>query len=100
MRRFSGSESGVREESVDGEGATVGRSSRTVVIGACGLAAVAVGLVLLRSMVVLPWFQDVHAWVIPLDAWTPVGAARYVGNGDVFHLYEPLAGRTGYPYTP
>ena len=27
-------------------------------------------------------------------------AARYVGNGDVFHLYEPLAGRTGYPYTP
>src|SRR5262249_44540501 len=41
-----------------------------------------------------------NAWVVPLDVWTPVRAARYVANGDVFHLYEPLAGRTGYPYTP
>jgi hypothetical protein len=70
------------------------------VIGACALSAVAVGLVLLRSLVVLPWFEHVNAWVIPLDAWTPVGAARYVSAGDVFHLYEPLAGRGGYPYTP
>lgn len=100
MRRFSGDEPDVREESVDGAGTTAGRPSRAVVIGACVLGAIAVGLVLLRSMVILPWYQGVHAWVIPLDAWTPVGAARYVGNGDVFHLYEPLAGRTGYPYTP
>ena len=77
-----------------------GLAVRDAAIGACVLAAGAVGLVLLRSLVILPWFQNAHAWVIPLDAWTPVRGARYVGNGDVFHLYEPLAGRTGYPYTP
>ena len=27
-------------------------------------------------------------------------AARSVANGDVFHMYQPLVGRTGYPYTP
>ena len=26
--------------------------------------------------------------------------ADSIANGDVFHLYEPLVGRTGYPYTP
>jgi hypothetical protein len=69
-------------------------------VAACALGVVAIGLVLLRSLVILPWFQNAPAWVIPLDVWTPVRAARYVGNGDVFHLYEPLVGRTGYPYTP
>jgi len=34
------------------------------------------------------------------DVWTPLPGARYVSNFDVFHLYEPRAGRTGYPYTP
>jgi hypothetical protein len=77
-----------------------GSPKRDAAIGACALALAAVGVLLLRSLVILPWFQHVNAWVIPLDAWTPVRAARYVGNGDVFHLYEPLAGRTGYPYTP
>jgi hypothetical protein len=67
---------------------------------AFALGVVAIGLVALRSLVILPWFQNAHAWVVPLDTWTPLRAARYVGNGDVFHLYEPLAGRTGYPYTP
>lgn len=51
-------------------------------------------------MVVLPWAEHLHAWITPVDLWTPVPAARSVANGDVFHLYEPLAGRTGYPYTP
>jgi hypothetical protein len=97
---FSSGRSRVREEFVAVAEAPGGSPTLDATIGACALALVAVGLVLLRSLVVLPWFQHVNAWVIPLDAWTPVRAARYVGNGDVFHLYEPLAGRTGYPYTP
>jgi hypothetical protein len=68
--------------------------------GACVLALIAAGLALLSRLVVLPWAEHVNAWVIPGDAWTPVRAARSVANGDVFHLYEPLAGRTGYPYPP
>ena len=54
----------------------------------------------MTRVVVVPWIESAHAWVIPPDAWTPLRAARSVANGDVFHLYEPLAGRTGYPYTP
>jgi hypothetical protein len=68
--------------------------------GACVLGLIAAGLALLSRLVVLPWAEHVNAWVIPGDAWTPVRAARSVANGDVFHLYEPLAGRTGYPYPP
>lgn len=68
--------------------------------GALVLGLVAAGLVLLTRVVLVPWIEGVHAWVIPPDAWTPLRAARSVANGDVFHLYEPLAGRTGYPYTP
>jgi hypothetical protein len=59
-----------------------------------------VGLVLLARLLIVPWIQSVDGWVIPPDAWVPLRAARSVANGDVFHLYEPLAGRTGYPYTP
>jgi hypothetical protein len=68
--------------------------------GALILSIVAVGAALLSRMVALPWAEHIHAWITPVDVWTPVPAARSVANGDVFHLYEPLAGRTGYPYTP
>jgi hypothetical protein len=68
--------------------------------GTLTLALLGAALVLLTRAVIVPWIEGVNAWVVPVDAWTPLAAARYVANGDVFHLYEPLAGRTGYPYTP
>lgn len=64
------------------------------------LALTAAGMTLLVQAVLLPLIEHVNAWVVPADVWTPLRAARAVSNGDVFHLYEPLAGRTGYPYTP
>jgi hypothetical protein len=69
-------------------------------VGALALALLGAGLVLLTRLVIVPWAEHVNAWDVPTDAWTPLRAARSVANGDVFHLYEPLAGRTGYPYTP
>jgi len=70
------------------------------VAGTLTLAFVGAALVLLTRVVILPWIESVNAWVIPADCWTPLPAARSVANGDIFHLYEPLVGRTGYPYTP
>ncbi len=64
------------------------------------LAVAGAGVALLTRIVIVPWLESVPGWVIPTDAWTPLRAARSVANLDVFHLYEPLAGRTGYPYTP
>jgi len=58
------------------------------------------GLLLLLYLVIVPWVESVNAWVISQDAWTPLPAARSIANGDLFHMYEPLVGRTGYPYTP
>jgi hypothetical protein len=78
----------------------VHREDRAAALGALAFALVGAGLVLLTRLVVVPWMQHVDAWVIPTDAWVPLRAARSVANGDVFHLYEPLAGRTGYPYPP
>jgi hypothetical protein len=68
--------------------------------GAVALGLLGVGLVLLSRLVIVPWLESVHGWVVPTDVWTPLRAARDVANGDVFHLYEQPAGRTGYPYTP
>ncbi len=68
--------------------------------GAVVLTLVAAGLVLLTRVVIVPWVESANAWVIPQDVWTSLPAARSVANGDVFHLYQPLVGRTGYPYTP
>jgi hypothetical protein len=68
--------------------------------GAAAIALLAAGLVLLTRCVLQPWIASASAWGIPTDVWTPLPAARFVANLDVFHLYEPLAGRTGYPYTP
>jgi hypothetical protein len=70
------------------------------VAGTLTLALVGAALVLLTRVVILPWIESVNAWVISTDCWTPLPAARSVANGDIFHLYEPLVGRTGYPYTP
>jgi hypothetical protein len=74
--------------------------NRAALIRALFLGVVAAGLALLSRIVVLPWFESASGWVIPTDLWVPLRAARSVANLDVFHLYEPLAGRTGYPYTP
>lgn len=64
------------------------------------LTLAAGGLVLLTRVVIVPWIESVNAWVIPQDVWTPLPAARSIANGDVFHMYGALVGRTGYPYTP
>jgi hypothetical protein len=68
--------------------------------GALTLALVSAALVLFARVVILPWIESVNAWVVPIDCWTPLPAARSVANADIFHLYEPFVGRTGYPYTP
>ena len=72
----------------------------TPLLVAVGFALLAALVALLARIVVLPWIESVSGWVIPTDAWAPLPAARSVANGDVFGLYQPLAGRTGYPYTP
>jgi len=69
-------------------------------LGALVFSLVGVGLVLLTRIVVVPWIESANAWVVPPDCWTPLPAARSVANGDFFHMYEGLVGRTGYPYTP
>jgi hypothetical protein len=68
--------------------------------GTLTLALVGAALVLLTWVVIAPWIQGVNAWIISVDCWTPLPAARSVANADIFHLYERLVGRTGYPYTP
>ena len=74
--------------------------SMSIVLYALALALVGGGIALLTRMVIAPRVESVNAWIIPTDVWTPLRAARSAANLDVFHLYEPLAGRTGYPYTP
>jgi hypothetical protein len=80
-----------------GRDGTLGRASA---IPALALTLAGIGLVLLLYVVIVPWIESVNAWVISQDAWTPLPAARSIASGDVFHMYEPLVGRTGYPYTP
>jgi hypothetical protein len=78
----------------------VHHDDRTAAAGALVWALIGAGLVLLTRVLIVPAIQHVDAWVIPPDAWVPLRGARSVANGDVFHLYEPRVGRTGYPYTP
>ncbi len=69
-------------------------------VPAAVLTVVGVALVVLTRVVILPWIESVNNWVISQDVWTPLPASRWISNGDLFHMYEPLVGRTGYPYTP
>jgi hypothetical protein len=83
-----------------GESFAEGTPAAAPAVTALVLTLAGVALVLLTRLVILPRAEGVHAWVISQDAWTPLPAARSIANGDLFHMYEPLVGRTGYPYTP
>ncbi len=94
--RGNPNERGAEVAPVDAAGAApFGTLIPAVVLGLVGA-----GLVLLTRVVIVPWVESANAWVIPQDVWTPLPAARSIANGDLFHMYEPLVGRTGYPYTP
>ena len=79
-----------------------GVRARTLVLGVLVPALAAIVWTLLKSTVVLPWFEGVHGWMFSRDLFVPLPAARYVSQGAVFQMYEPAAGYSsiGYPYTP
>jgi hypothetical protein len=50
-----------------------------------GLAVVAAGMI--WSIAALPRIKHTPFWLVPFDAWAPIGSAQYVANGALGYLY-------------